>query len=111
MRLGYSWNLRSGGQKPNESLRDFIKHFSMKCTELLKITNSNVLGAFITSITCKELVHEVGCKTPISTSQLLDIAANFASGEEAVGAIFSDGSTKGKQKVEATEASGSQDPK
>ena len=46
-----------------------------------------------------------------STSQLLDIATNFASGEEAVGAIFSDGAAKGKQKAEATEASGSRDPK
>ena len=48
---------------------------------------------------------------PTSTSQLLDIATNFASGEEAVGAIFSDGTAKGKQKAEATEASGSRDPK
>jgi len=56
-------------------------------------------------------VHELGRKTPTSTSQLLDIATNFASGEEAVGAIFSDGNNKGKQKAEATEASGSHDPK
>ena len=42
---------------------------------------------------------------------MLDIATNFASGEEAVGAIFSDGVAKGKQKAEATEASGSRDPK
>jgi len=42
---------------------------------------------------------------------LLDIATNFASGEEAVGAIFSDGAAKGKQKAETTEASGSRDPK
>jgi len=56
-------------------------------------------------------VHELGHTTPTSTSQLLDIATNFTSGEEAVRAIFSDGSTKGKQKAEATEASGSQDPK
>jgi len=56
-------------------------------------------------------VHELGRKTPTSTNQLLDITTNFASGEETVGAIFSDGSTKGKQKTEATEASGSQDPK
>jgi len=42
---------------------------------------------------------------------LLDIATNFALGEEAVGAIFSDGAAKGKQKGEATEASGSCDPK
>jgi len=42
---------------------------------------------------------------------LLDIATNFASGKEVVGAIFSDGNAKGKQKVEATKASASQDPK
>jgi len=42
---------------------------------------------------------------------LLDIATNFASGEEAVGVIFFDGSANGKQKAEATEASGSCDPK
>jgi len=48
----------------------------------------------------------------MSTSQLLDIATNFASGEEAVGAIFSDGTAKGKQKAtEATKALGSRDPK
>ena len=70
-----------------------------------------MIGAFITGTTCKELVHKLGCKTPTSTSQLLDIATNFASGEEAVGAIFSDSNAKGKQKAKATEASGSQDPK
>ena len=75
------------------------------------ITDSDVIGAFITGTTCKELVHELGHKAPTSTSQLLDIATNFASGEEAVGAIFSDGTAKGKQKTEATEASGSRDPK
>ena len=42
---------------------------------------------------------------------MLDIATNFASGEEVVGVIFFDGATKGKQKAEATEASGSRDPK
>jgi len=42
---------------------------------------------------------------------LLDIATNFASGEDAVGAIFSGGSAKGKQKAETTEALGSHDPK
>jgi len=41
-------------------------------------------------------VHELGRKTSTSTSQLLDIATNFALGEEAVRAIFSDGNAKGK---------------
>jgi hypothetical protein len=42
---------------------------------------------------------------------LLDIATNFASGEEAVGAIFPDRDTKGKQRDEAPEASASHLPK
>jgi len=42
---------------------------------------------------------------------LRDIATNFASGEEAVGVIFSDGGAKGKQKAETIEASSSRDPK
>jgi len=83
----------------------------MQCAELPNITDSDVIRAFIAGTTCKELVHELGRRTPTSTSQLLDIATNFASGEEAVGAIFFDGNAKGKQKAEATEASGSQYPK
>jgi len=111
VRLGNSWDLRSYRQKPDESLQDFIRRFSKQCTELPNIMDSDVIGAFIASTTCKELVHELGRKTPMSTSQLLNIATNFASGEEAVGAIFSDGTAKGKQKAETTEASGSRDPK
>ena len=57
------------------------------------------------------IINELGRKTPTSTSQLLDIATNFASGEEVVGAIFSDSAAKRKQKAEATEASGSRNPK
>jgi len=57
------------------------------------------------------IINELGRKTPTSTSQLLDIATNFASGEEAVGTIFSDGAAMGKQKAEAAESLGSRDPK
>jgi len=84
---------------------------SEQCTELPNITDPDVIGAFIAGTACKELVHELGRKTPTSTSQLLNIATNFASGEEAVGAIFSDGTAKGKQQAETAEASGSRDPK
>jgi hypothetical protein len=38
----------------------------------------------------------LGRKGPRTTRELLDIATNFASGEEAIGAIFHD--TKGKEK-------------
>ena len=36
---------------------------------------------------------------------LLDVATNFASGEEAVGAIFPDGEAKGKRRDETSRAS------
>ena len=42
---------------------------------------------------------------PRSAIALLDITTNFASGEEAVGAIFPTDDAKGKQKDEAPEAS------
>jgi hypothetical protein len=65
-------------------------------SELPNVTNADVVGAFLTGTTCKELVHELGCKGPCTTRELLDIATNFTSGEEAVGAIFHN--TKGKEK-------------
>ena len=64
MRPGNSWDLRSCRQKPDESLRDFIRRFSKQCTELPNITDSDVIKAFIAGTTCKELVHELGRKTP-----------------------------------------------
>jgi hypothetical protein len=60
------------------------------------VTDADVIGAFLTGTTCKELIHKLGRKGPRTTRELLDIATNFASGEEAVGAIFHD--TQGKEK-------------
>ena len=54
----------------------------------------DVITAFLSGTTCKSLVHKLGCVKPRSTKELLDIATNQISGEEAVGAIFD----KGKQK-------------
>jgi hypothetical protein len=48
----------------------------------------DVIGAFIVGINYKELVHELGHKSPASTSELLDLATNFACREEAVVVIF-----------------------
>jgi hypothetical protein len=69
----------------------------------------DVIRAFIASTTCRELVHELGRKSPTKVSELLDIATNFAMGEEVVRAIFPN--AKGKQKEDATEDSASRDPK
>jgi hypothetical protein len=69
----------------------------------------DVIGAFIAGTTCRELVHELGRKSPTKASELLDITINFATDEEVVGAIFPD--AKGKWKEDAAEGFASHDPK
>jgi hypothetical protein len=84
MRPGNSWDLRSCKKKPGESLRDYIRRFSQQRTELPNVTDSDVIMAFLSGTTCKEL----------------DIVTNFAAGEEAVGAIFGGDPERGEQKVD-----------
>jgi hypothetical protein len=56
MRPGNSWDLRSYKQKSGESLCDYIRRFSKQRTELPNITDSDVIMAFLSATTCKELV-------------------------------------------------------
>jgi hypothetical protein len=88
VRPGNSWDLRSCTQKPGESLRDFIRRFSKRCTELPSVAQSEIVHAFLEGTTCRDLVRELGRSPPADSNELFDIATSFASGEEAVGAIF-----------------------
>jgi hypothetical protein len=88
VRPGNSWDLRSCRQQPGESLREYIRRFSKQRTELPNITDSDVIGAFLAGTTCRDLVSKLGRKTPTRASELMDIATKFASGQEAVEAIF-----------------------
>jgi hypothetical protein len=88
VRPGNSWDLRSCHQQPGESLREYIRWFSKQRTELLNITDSDVIGAFLAGTTCQDLVSKLGCKTPTKASELMDIATKFASSQETVEAIF-----------------------
>jgi hypothetical protein len=60
--------------------------------------------AFLEGTTCRDLVRQLGRSPPVDSNELFDIATSFASGEEAVGAIF-DGK-KGKR-ADDTPAEGS----
>jgi hypothetical protein len=82
---GNSWDLRACTQKPGESLRDFIRHFSKRCTELPSVAQSEIVHAFLEGTTCRDLVRELGRSLPADSNELFDIATSFASGEEAVG--------------------------
>jgi hypothetical protein len=104
VRLGNTWDLCACTQKPDESLRDFIRRFSKRCTELPSVSQSEIVHAFLKGTTCHDLVRELRCSPPADSNELFDIATSFASSEEAVGAIF-DGK-KGKH-VDDTPAEGS----
>jgi hypothetical protein len=73
---------------------------------LPNITDSDVIGAFLAGTTCRDLVSKLGRKTPTKASELMDIATKFASGQEAVEAIFrKDKQPQGRQKEDIPEAS------
>jgi hypothetical protein len=106
VRPGNSWDLRSCRQQPGESLRDYIRRFSKQRTELPNITDSDVIGAFLAGTTCRNLVSKLGRKTPTRASELMDIATKFASGQEAVEAIFQKyKQPQGRQPEDVPEAS------
>jgi hypothetical protein len=106
VRPGNSWDLRSCRQQPRESLRDYIWRFSKQRIELPNVTDSDVIGAFLAGTTCRDLVSKLGRKTPTRASELMDIATKFASGQEAVEAIFQkDKQPQGRQLEDVPEAS------
>jgi hypothetical protein len=106
VRPGNLWDLQSCRQQPGESLRDYIRRFLKQRTELPNITDSDVIGAFLADTTCRDLVSKLGRKTPTRASELMDIATKFASGQEAVEAIFrKDKQPQGRQPEDVPEAS------
>jgi hypothetical protein len=82
---GNSWDLRACTQKPSESLRDFIRRFYKRCTELPSVAQPEIVHAFLEGTTCRDLVRELWRSPPVDSNELFDIATSFASGEEAVG--------------------------
>jgi hypothetical protein len=73
------------------------------------VTRSEIVHAFLEGTTCRDLVRELRRSPPVDSNELFDIATSFASGEEAVGAIF-DGK-KGKRMDDApAEGSKSKEP-
>jgi hypothetical protein len=106
VRPGNSWDLRGCRQQSGESLWDYIRRFSKQRTELPNITDSDVIDAFLAGTTCRDLVSKLGRKTPTRACELMDIATKFASGQEAVEAIFrKDKQSQGRQQEDVPEAS------
>jgi hypothetical protein len=88
VRPGNSWDLKSCKQETGGSLRDYIRRFSKQCNSLPDVVDADIIGTFLSGTSCKSLVHKLGCQKLRTTHELLDIATNHASNEEAVGAVF-----------------------
>jgi len=71
-----------------------------RCNSLPNVIDADIISAFLFGTTCESFIHKLGCLKPRTTRDLLDIATNHASGEEAVRAVFSGGQDKGKAKRE-----------
>jgi hypothetical protein len=49
-----SWDLWGCTQKPDESLRDFIRRFSKRCTELPSVAQTKMVHTFLKGTTCRD---------------------------------------------------------
>jgi hypothetical protein len=107
MRPSKQWELRKCQQQPGESLREYIRRFSKRCTELPVATNNDAISAFQNGTTCTSLIHRLRRRMPRTTRELLDITSNHADGEEAVAATLNSPQGKGKQVVDHGEGTSS----
>jgi hypothetical protein len=57
MRPDKKWELRNCKQQLGESLREYIRRFSKRCTELPSATDSDAISAFQNGVTCTSLIH------------------------------------------------------
>jgi len=85
VRPGNSWDLKSYQQELSEFLQDYIRWFSQRCNSLPDVVDADVISAFLSETNYESLIHKLGCLKPHTTRDLLDVAINHASSEEAVG--------------------------
>ena len=68
--------------------------------QLPDVVDANVISMFLSGTTYESLIHKLGCLKPHTTCDLLNVATNHISSEEAVGAVFYGGWDKIKAKRE-----------
>ena len=103
IRPGNSWDLSKCKQKSEETLREYARRFSKQRTELPHIPDHDVILAFISGTTSRDLVRELGWNRPQTVGELMDVVANYAAGKEVVGAFFSCEGGKGKSPADDNE--------
>jgi len=76
IRPGNSWDLSKCMQKSGETLREYARRFSKQRTELPHIPDHDVILAFVSGTTSRDLVWELGRNRPQTVDELMDVVAN-----------------------------------
>jgi hypothetical protein len=64
-RPGKQWELRNCKQQPGKSLREYIRRFSKRCTELPGAIDNDAISVFQNGMTCTSLIHRLGRRMPL----------------------------------------------
>ncbi|GJN20276.1 hypothetical protein PR202_gb07631 [Eleusine coracana subsp. coracana] len=86
-RPGNHFDLTRIKQKTDEPLRDYIKRFCAKKTEIPNIPDQQIIVAFQGGICSDDLVREIGRRNydlKLTVQECFEIADKFASGESAL---------------------------
>ena len=59
--------------------------------QLRDVVDTDIISAFLSWTNYESLIHKLGCLKPRTNRDLLDVATNHTSGEEAVEAVFNGG--------------------
>ncbi|GJN31962.1 hypothetical protein PR202_gb20426 [Eleusine coracana subsp. coracana] len=104
-RPGNHFDLTRIKQKGDEPLRDYIKRFCAKKTEIPNIPDQQIITAFLGGIRSDDLVREIGRRNhdlKLTAQECFEIADKYASGEFALDDIQGKGKEKWSDKPESS---------
>ncbi|GJN32555.1 hypothetical protein PR202_gb21069 [Eleusine coracana subsp. coracana] len=104
-RPGNHFDLTRIKQKIDEPLRDYIKRFCAKKTEIPCVPDQQIIAAFQGGIRSDDLVHEIGRRNhdlKLPAQECFEITDKFASGESALDDIRGKGKEKWLDKPESS---------
>ncbi|KAK3161145.1 hypothetical protein QOZ80_1BG0072700 [Eleusine coracana subsp. coracana] len=105
-RPGNHFDLTRIKQKGDEPLRDYIKRFCTKKTEIPNVPDQQIITAFLGGIRSDDLVWEIGWRNhdlKLTAQKCFEIADKYASGESALDDIRGKGKEKRSDKPESSE--------
>ncbi|GJN40195.1 hypothetical protein PR202_gb29376 [Eleusine coracana subsp. coracana] len=104
-RPGNHFDLTQIKQKTDEPLRDYIKRFCTKKTEIPNVPDQQIIVAFQGGIRSDDLVREIGRRNhdlKLTAQECFEIADKFTSGESALDDIEGKGKEKRSDKPESS---------